>query len=600
MILAVEKWQPYLQHCEFTIHTDHKSLIHLEEHKISNTIQQKAFIKLLGLQYKLMYKQGTTNSAADSLSRKTADMDSHAVVVTRPRWLEIVVEGYGKDSDTKNLLQELCLNPSNDQGYTLKDGVIRLQGRIWLGNHKEAQQAILIALHDSGLGGHSGITAAYHKVKALFAWHGLKKDVTHFVTHCATCQQAKHENVKIPGLLQPLPIPPHAWHTITMDFITGLPKSNRYDTIMVVVDKFSKYAHFLPLSHPFTAMTVAQLFLNNVYKLHGMPEVIVSDRDPVFTSNIWQQLMAKADTKLNMSSANHPQTDSQTERVNQSLETYLRCMTQACPTRWFKWLPLAEYWYNTTWHSALGATQFAVLYGYKPRHFGLLQDMEVTVPDLQTWLTEKAEMQKLIQQHLLRAQQRMKQNADMKRSDREFAVGDMVYLKLQPYAQTSIARRSSQKLSFKYFGPYEVLQRIGSVAYKLKLPPGSLIHPVVHVSLLKKYLPPEEHVAVDLPAACLQEDAELQPLSILDQKLCNVGKHVHSYVQVTWTNLPSHRTTWENKRRLQQHYKVAPAWGQAGTRGEGNVTTVVMAQQGEKRGRKKKGPPDVVWACWGI
>jgi hypothetical protein len=126
-----------------------------------------------------------------------------------------------------------------------------------------------------------------------------------------------------------------------LDFIEGLPKSAGSNCILVVVDKFSKYAHFLPLSHPFTAFQVALLYMNNVFKLHGMPTAMVLDRDKVFTSNIWQELFKLLGTDLKMSSAYHPQTDGQTERVNQCLETYLRCFVNACPTKWSNWLALA-------------------------------------------------------------------------------------------------------------------------------------------------------------------------------------------------------------------------------------------------------------------
>jgi hypothetical protein len=139
----------------------------------------------------------------------------------------------------------------------------------------------------------------------------------------------------------------------------------------VVIDKFSKYGHFIPLSHPYTAQTVAQLYVDNVYKLHGLPKVIISDKDKVFTSAFWQNLFKLTDTTLNMSSSYHPQTDGQTERLNQCMETYLRCMTQAAPQKWSKWISLAEFWYNTTFHSALGKSPFEVLYGYKPKQFGI-------------------------------------------------------------------------------------------------------------------------------------------------------------------------------------------------------------------------------------
>lgn len=132
-----------------------------------------------------------------------------------------------------------------------------------------------------------------------------------------------------------------------MDFIEGLPKSNSYDVILVVIDRFSKYAHFIPLSHPFTALQVAQAYMNQVYKLHGLPQSIISDRDKLFTAKFWQELFRLSDTQLQMSSAYHPQSDGQTESLNQCVEAFLRCTVHACPRLWSKWISLAEYWYNT-------------------------------------------------------------------------------------------------------------------------------------------------------------------------------------------------------------------------------------------------------------
>lgn len=230
--------------------------------------------------------------------------------------METVVEGYQEDERTKSLLAELCISNTNAKGFSLSDGVIRYKRRIWLGNHKEAHQAVLQALHSSGLGGHSGISATYNKIKALFAWNGLKRMVQDYVSACQVCQQAKAEHTKPPGLLHPLLIPDQAWQIVSMDFIEGLPKSQSFDTILVVIDKFTKYGHFIPMKHPYTTLSVAQLFLNNVYKNHGMPNVIISDGDKVFTSNLWQELFKLTETTLNMSSAYHPQTDGQSERLN--------------------------------------------------------------------------------------------------------------------------------------------------------------------------------------------------------------------------------------------------------------------------------------------
>jgi hypothetical protein len=201
-----------------------------------------------------------------------------------------------------------------------------------------------------------------------------------------------------------------------------------------------------------------------------------------------------------MSTAYHPQSDGQTERVNQCLETFLRCFVHTCPKQWRHWLDQAEYWYNTTWHSALGRSPFEVLYGYSPRHFGIATSSDAPVTDLNTWLADCELMTEVIRQHLNRAKQRMKKQADMHRSERQFQLNDLVYVKIQPYVQSSLAQRSNQKLSFKFFGPYRILERIGSVAYCLELPVSSSVHPVFHVSQLKKSVGAQHSVTAVPPS----------------------------------------------------------------------------------------------------
>jgi hypothetical protein len=180
------------------------------------------------------------------------------------------------------------------------------------------------------------------------------------------CQQDKHELCKYPGLLQPLLIPSQSWTNISMDFIEGLPLSSGYSVILVVVDKLTKYSHFLPVKHPYSVGSIAQQFLNNIVKLHGVPKTIVCDKEKVFTSFFWIELFKLLKTELKLSSAYHPQTDGQTEWVNQCLEMYLRCAIQASSKQWAKWLSLAELWYNTTFHSSLPCSPFKALYVVDP------------------------------------------------------------------------------------------------------------------------------------------------------------------------------------------------------------------------------------------
>jgi len=162
----------------------------------------------------------------------------------------------------------------------------------------------------------------------------MKQQIKDAVRECMVCQQAKTERISPASLLQPLHIPHKPWAVVSLDFIEGLPRSGGFDTVLVVVDKFSKYAHFVPLTHPFTALQVAKAFMKEIFRLHGLSLAIISDRDRIFTSNIWQELFKLSRTELRMSSSYHPQTDGQTKWVNQCLEGYLRCAVHSCPKNW--------------------------------------------------------------------------------------------------------------------------------------------------------------------------------------------------------------------------------------------------------------------------
>jgi hypothetical protein len=210
-----------------------------------------------------------------------------------------------------------------------------------------------------------------------------------------------------------------------------------------------------------------------------------------------------------------------------------------------------------------------VLYGHEPRHFGVDISQSCQLPDLKTWLHERELMQQPVKQHLLRAQTKMKYQADKRRSFREFQVGDQVYLKAQPYVQTSLAPRSSNKLAFRFFGPFKILERIGSSAYRLRLPVNCSIHPVFHVSQLKQAVPLTATVSPALP----DPENELQvPLEILDRRLHQQRDSMIPQVLVRWSNLPIELSSWEDEVALRQEFPRAPAWGQAGFQERGDVT----------------------------
>jgi len=220
-------------------------------------------------------------------------------------------------------------------------------------------------------------------------------------------------------------------------------------------------------------------------------------------------------------------------------------MVHSCPNKWAQWIPLAEFWYNTTYHSAHGRTPFEALYGHPPKHFGLTPDDACSVPDLDDWMKSRNTMLQHIKHNLSRAQQRMKSQADKNRQERTFAVGDWVYVKLQPHIQQSVKRRSNHKLSFKYFGPYLILQTIGKVAYKLQLPASSQIHPVLHVSHLKKALPPNATLSADDDLQLLHMLDTLPPTQVLDQRLNLIGHRVVPSILVQRESCPTHWAVWE-------------------------------------------------------
>jgi hypothetical protein len=212
--------------------------------------------------------------------------------------------------------------------------------------------------------------------------------------------------------------------------------------ILVTVDRFTKFAHFVPLRHPFTAPSVGHAFLDSVVKLHGMPRSIVSDRDRIFTSHFWKQLFQHLGTKLKFTTAYHPQTDGQSEQVNQCLEMFLRCAVHDSPKQWRPLLPLADFWYNSCYHISIGCSPFHALYGHEP-NFGAMPELDPASEfPAAGVLTERATQLALLKKNLDLAQKCMKTQADKHRTEREFQVGDSVLLCLQHYAQNSATARA--------------------------------------------------------------------------------------------------------------------------------------------------------------
>ncbi|CAJ2661631.1 unnamed protein product [Trifolium pratense] len=357
IVYAVQKWGAYLAHAPFIIKTDQRSIKHILEQRLNTAFQQAWVAKLMGFDFEIHYKEGAHNVAADALSRKEgAELLPMILNSASTDLYDSIKACWYSDMVLQQLIQDLQQNPNSHPKFTCVRGELRRRGKLVIGHNTQLQESILQWLHDSAVGGHSGRDCTIARVKSLFFWKGMAKDIHNYIKNCVVCQRNKSDLSACPGLLHPLPIPTKIWVDISMDFIEGLPPSTGKHVILVVVDRLSKYAHFIPLSHPYTAMDIAKVFLDNVFKLHGLPDSITNDRDPIFLSKFWNEFFKLQGVELNKSTAYHPQSDGQTEIVNKAVETYLRCMCSDKPSTWSQWISLAEYWYNTNFHSSIQAT----------------------------------------------------------------------------------------------------------------------------------------------------------------------------------------------------------------------------------------------------
>jgi hypothetical protein len=387
-------------------------------------------------------------------------------------------------------------NPSKDNDFRVdKQGVLRFRGRICIPDNDEIKKLILEESHRSSLSIHPGATKMYHDLKKLFWWSGLKRDVAQFVYSCLTCQKSKIEHQKPAGLLTSLDVSEWKWDSISMDFVTSLPNTPKgNDVIWVIVDRLTKSAHFLPINISFPVSQLAEIYIRDIVKLHGVPSSIVSDRDPRFTSRFPKSLQEALGSKLRLSSAYHPQTDAQSERTIQSLEDLLRVCVLEQGGTWDSHLPLMEFTYNNSYHSSIGMAPFEALYGRRcrtPLCWFETGESAVLGPEIVQQTTEKV---KLIQEKMKSSQSRQKSYHDKRRKDLEFQEGDHVFLRVTP--MTGVGRAlKSKKLTPRFIGPYQILERIGTVAYRVGLPPHlSNLHDVFHVSQLRKYVADPSHV----------------------------------------------------------------------------------------------------------
>eukprot|EP00253_Pinus_taeda_P007149 PITA_07149 len=383
--------------------------------------------------------------------------------------------------------------------------------KLYVPDSNDLRRLILDEFHISHYTGHPRYQKMVMALKKEYYWTRMKKQVVEYLAWCLECQQIKVEHQHPAGLLQPLPIPEWKWETISMDFITGFPRTKKgNDSIMVVVDKLSKAAHFIPVQ--------------STYK------------------------------KLNFSTAYHPQTDGQTERVNQVLEDMLRAYVMLKPSQWEEYLHLVEFSYNNGYHTSTQLSPFEVLYGRKcrtPSSWGGPEDKLNLGLEM---LKDMEDMVRKVRANLKAAQDRQKSFADRKRRFTEYKVGDRVFVRIQTRRST-LQWSGCAKLAPRYFGPLQILARVGPVAYQLALPSHIRIHNVFHVSVLKKYVYDPKHV-IRLQDVQVKPEGEVlvEPQSILDQREVRLRKRVITQVKVLWQHYGPEEATWEDEELIRKVY----------------------------------------------
>ena len=488
---GVKKCRHYLYGNPFIIQTDHQSLMYLAKsfQDYDNARVARWLTRLAQYDFTVKYIKGITNVVADALSRRPptpALCNTTALVCEDSRFISKLRAAYAFDTHATAVFSKIA-NGGTVNGYSVEDELLWYQTRSGsrrLYVPKALRCEVLRKAHDHALSGHGGIVTTVEKVSRSFWWPEMRSAAEEYALTCPDCQRLKPRNTLKPGLLQSLPVPERIWTDLTMDFIVGLPEVRGQDSIYVVVDRLSKYAHFIPCSSTITAEGVARLFLNHVWKLHGLPRSIITDRDPKFVSGFWRAFMARLKVDHNMTAANHPEADGQTERTNRTLMQYLRLYTQRNPSEWLDFLPCAEWVYNNTVHSSIKCTPASLVYTEAPLSDPLL---ELILQDQQDSAAKGFQMQLVVAKECMKkAQERQARNYDKRRSAVIFQVGDLVMVDRQ-------ALRGSQdgdltkKFAARWLGPFAVLRRINALSYSIDFPSNWRCHRTVNIGFLKQF-----------------------------------------------------------------------------------------------------------------
>ncbi|QRW23688.1 Retrotransposable element Tf2 protein [Rhizoctonia solani] len=568
IIRSFEYWQIFLEGTlhPVTVFTNHRNLEYWKESRTFNRRHARWHLLLAGYNFQIVYQPGKQSGKPDTLSRRSDHADvppepqsmlpkpvfaNVALVLPEKELQKRIESSLDQDESLEEILQflqnESRAPPSIKKAfkdYEMEAGLLFYQGQIVVPDVGTLRTDLLHIFHNSPLAGHPGRQRTLELVSRNYYWPGICSDTYWHVDSCKTCQRIrKPKYASIPP--QPLELPVRPWQHVSYNMIVDLPRDGNCDSILVIVDSFTKYGIFVKCSKKLKAPKLAELFLENVWKRHGMPEKTVSDRGRVFNNKFLQALYKRLGIDPHFSSAYHPQSDRQTERVNPSIEHFLRAYSGVNQRDWTKWLPMAEFAYNNAVHSSTGKTPFKALYGWEPTLTP--SNIPTDVPEADDLAQTMEAQWKEVESALQQSKQRM--TAGGEGSPAEFEIGEEAWLD----AKNVNLKTLSPKLTEQHLGPFKVIEKISDQAYCLELPPTMRIHNVFYVGLLSKVKRDKKRTFESCPPpVTVDREEEYEVEGITDAKERN-GKW---FFQVKWKGYGSEENTWEPQENLKNAEKI--------------------------------------------
>ena len=582
IIRCLEEWRPELEGAKFPVKilSDHKNLEYFMSTKLLNRRQARWSEFLSRFQFKISYRPGKQGQKPDALTRRSMDLpkegdlrlDQQKQLVLKPAMLEegilkeslqstdqerstgpkeslvqdleeilplndLFTKGYQEDKNIGTILN--CLRTGKPQSKLISlaecselNGKLYYQEKRYVPDYEPLKIELLRRYHDSPLAGHPGSAKTLELISRDYYWPQLYLFVKRYVRNCRICVRIKPSNTASQGVLKPLPIPERPWNDIAMDFIVGLPESQGYDAILNVNDRLTGMRHLIPCTKETGSEDLAWLYLKEVFRLHGLPLSIISDRGPQFISEFWKALTKRLKIDVKLSTAFHPQTDGKSERINAITEQYIRAYCSYLQDDWVDWLPIAEFCGNSGYSEPIKTNAFLANYGYNPRmgfeSISTPKDRPQIVNAVK-FTTRMQQIHDYIGTQIKEAQLHQETYKNRYRTPAPaYKKGDLVYLSTRNLR----TQRPSHKLDWKHIGPYPIKEVISPYAYKLELPTTARIHPVFHTSLLSLSAddPYKDQVQEPPPPVEIEGKEEFEVEDIVDSLI----KRNKLYYKVKW------------------------------------------------------------------